>query len=256
VAAFHRDHWLARRALIAVCGDVDAEEVRRVLDRALREWRPGSDLPYTTPVLPPRAPRAALFAAEREQVHVFLGHLGIPRNEPDYPALVVMDHVLGTGPGFTNRCAMKLRDELGLAYTVTANITASAGVYPGTFTAYIGTSPDKVATAVAGFVREMRRMQDEPVGEAELAVAKSYVVGSFALSFQRAARRAAFMILAERFGLPADYLERAPLTFAAVSADDVQRAARKHLHPDMCCIAAAGPLSAGDLKRIVASRAR
>ena len=77
------------------------------------------------------------------------------------------------------------------------------------------------------------------LGPDELQVAKSYVVGCFALAFQRAARRAAYMILAERFRLPADYLESAPRTFAAVTADVVQRAARRHLNPDACCIAAA-----------------
>jgi len=248
VRAFHRDHWLGARAIIAVCGDVEPEQVCKVLDRALAKWPRGEDLPYPKVELPPLAPRCEVFEAEREQVHVFLGHLGIRRADPDYPALVVMDHVLGTGPGFTNRVAMRLRDELGLAYTVHANIHGSAGTYPGLFTAYIGTSPDKVGTAIDGFRAEMRRMQDEPVGEAELGVAKDYVVGSFALSFQRAARRANYMISAERYGLPEDYLERAPRTFAAITPDDVQRVARAHLHPDACCIAAAGPVERDALR--------
>ena len=192
-------------------------------------------------------PRDVHVPMAREQVHVFLGHLGIRRADPDYHALVVMDHVLGTGPGFTNRVAMRLRDELGLAYTVSANIHGSAGSYPGTFKAYIGTSPDKVRTAIEGFRAEMRRLQDERVGDAELGVAKDYVVGSFALSFQRASRRAEYMIAAERFSLPADNLESAPRLYAAVTSDDLLRVARKHLHPDRCCIAAAGPLRDSDL---------
>jgi len=160
----------------------------------------------------------------------------------------VMDHVLGTGPGFTNRVAMRLRDQLGLAYSVHANIHGTAGVYPGTFTAYIGTSPANVHTAIEGFLREIRRIQDEPVGRDELRTAKDYVVGSFALSFQRAARRAGYMISAERYKLPPDNLVSLPLLFAAVTPDDVQRVARKHLHPDACCVAAAGPIRKGDLK--------
>jgi zinc protease len=251
VVGFHRDNWVGRRALIAVCGDVDAEDVRAVLDRALARWEPGDDLPYPEPELPPLAARADVFRAAREQVHVFLGHLGVRRSDPDYPALVVMDHVLGTGPGFTNRVAMRLRDQLGLAYTVHANIHGTAGIYPGTFLAYIGTSPAKVATAISGFVAEMRRIQDEPVDTAELSIAKDYVVGSFALSFQRAVRRAGYMISAERYQLPSDHLEQAPRQFAAVTPDDVQRVARKHLHPRECCVAAAGPLAADELRRAV-----
>jgi zinc protease len=195
-----------------------------------------------------------VFPAKREQVHVFLGHLGVRRSDPDYPALVVMDHVLGAGPGFTNRVAMRLRDELGLAYTVHANIHGSAGVHPGAFTAYIGTSASKVPVAIEGFLREMRRIQDEPVGDAELATAKDYVVGSFALSFQRAARRANYMVTAERFGLPADHLERAPKVYAAITPEDVQRVARAHLHPQACVVAAAGPIREATLRKALASK--
>ena len=50
----------------------------------------------------------------REQVHVFLGHVGIRRSDPDFYALMVMDHVLGSGPGFTSRIARRLRDDEGV----------------------------------------------------------------------------------------------------------------------------------------------
>ena len=88
----------------------------------------------------------------REQVHVFLGHPGIRRDDPDFYKLSVMDHVLGTGPGFTDRISRKLRDEQGLCYTVSASITSSAGLEPGHFSAYIGTSPQNVARAIEGDV--------------------------------------------------------------------------------------------------------
>ncbi len=254
LTSFHRRNWVARRAVIAVCGPTPPAQVAALLDRALARWTPGEDLPITMPELPPRAPRCAAFHAAREQVHVQLGHLGVRRIDPDYPALVVMDHVLGAGPGFTNRVAMRLRDELGLAYSVHASIHSSAGLHPGTFTAYIGTSPDKVPVAIDGFLREMRRLQDEPVGAAELATAKDYVVGSFALSFQRAARRASYMVSAERFGLGDDYLEQAPKIYAAITPEDVQRVARRHLFPDACAAAAAGPISTAGLRRALARR--
>ena len=56
---------------------------------------------------------------DREQVHLYLGHLGIERRHPDWAALVVMDHVLGSGPGFTSRITRRLRDELGWRPSVT-----------------------------------------------------------------------------------------------------------------------------------------
>jgi zinc protease len=252
LVAFHRSNWVGCRALIAVCGDVEPRAVARAMDRRLAGWKRGVALPPREHHFPPRTVRVDAFEARREQVHLYVGHLGVPRMHPDYPALVVMDHVLGTGPGFTNRISRRLRDELGLAYTVHAAIHSSAGIHPGMFLAYIGTSPEHAATALGGFRSEIRRIQEQPVAEDELATAIDYVVGSYALSFQRAARRANYMISVERHGLPDDNLELLPRQIAAVTADQVQRAAREHLFPSHSVVASGGPLSARALRRIVA----
>ncbi len=240
-----RDHrasnWCGARLVIAVVGDVDLSEVRDRAERAFGRVPVGT--PYERPAasFPPIERRTAAFERDRQQVHVHLGHLGIERAHPDYVPLAVMDHVLGTGPGFTNRITRVLRDELGLAYTVHADIHGTAGRLPGMFRAYIGTSPEHVRTAVDGFVREMRRIGEEPVPEEELSVAKSYLVGSFAMGFERAARRAQYLVSAEIHGFPADHLERLPAEFAAVTVEDVLRVAAEHLHPDACAIAVSGP---------------
>lgn len=251
LVAHHRAHWVGKRMVIAVCGDVEPEAVRRLLDRELAGLPAGEDLAPREHLFPERAVRAAAFEADREQVHVYLGHLGIRRAHPDYPALVVMDHILGTGPGFTNRISQRLRDELGLAYTVHASIFASAGILPGAFQAYIGTSPRHVQTAIEGFLNEIRRIQDEPVSAEELRIATDYLVGSFALSFQRSSRRASYLISLERHGLPDDNLEHLPRQFAAVTIEDIQRVARTHLFPEQCVVSAGGPVKANRLRSIL-----
>jgi len=247
---FHRREWCGKRALIAFCGDVPAERVRRLLDRRLRAFPAGRALGPLDLDFPPRAVRARVFRAARQQVHVFLGHLGITRTDPDFAALTLMDHVLGTGPGFTNRVARRLRDELGLAYAVHASIAGSAGVLPGTFMAYIGTSPRHVATSVRGFRREIRRIQEELVPRDELELARSYLTGSFALGFERASRRVQTMVAAERIGLPDDHLEQLFEAFTRVTAEEVRRAARAHLFPRQACLVVAGPVDGKAVQRL------
>ena len=248
---FHASNWCAKRTLIAFCGDAPPAKVRRLLDSRLADWRAGEDLGPPDLAFPPRAPRVGAFEAERQQVHVFLGHLGITRTDPDYAALTVMDHVLGTGPGFTNRISRRLRDELGLAYTVSASISSSAGVLPGTFTAYIGTSPAHLATAVGGFLREIRRIQKELVPVDELALAKNYLTGSFVLGFERAARRVQTIVSAERNKLPDDHLSRLVHAFAAVTPEDVRRVSQKHLSAAEPCLVVAGPVKKKHVERLL-----
>ena len=244
LARFHRENWVASRAVLSVSGDVDPDEVARFLNRKLKPWTTGKPLDDPDRRFPKRSVRSKVFHAKRQQVHVYLGHLGIERSDPDYATLVVMDHILGTGPGFTARITKRLRDELGLAYTVHASIYSSAGILPGMFTAYIGTSPEHFETALEGFLVEMRRIRSEKVSAKELQLAQDYLTGSFALSFERASHRAAHLISVERNGFPEDHVERLLESFRAVTVAEVREAADRHLHPDETVLSVGGPIAA------------
>jgi zinc protease len=242
IHAHQRDHWVAARAVIAVCGDVQGESVRRFLERRLRGWRRGEPIELPGPDFPPLESRTAGFQADRQQVQVCLGHLGIKRSDPDYVAALVMDHILGTGPGFTDRISKRLRDQEGLAYSVQANLHGTAGVQPGMFLATIGTSPDKLSQALTGFIEEIARIRADLVLPEELDLARQYLTGSFVLGFERAARRAHYMVQAHRYGLPADDLATLPARIAAVSAEQIQSVAQRHLHPEALSLTVGGPI--------------
>lgn len=185
-------------------------------------------------------PRDAHIPMAREQVHVYLGHVGIRRTHPDFYVLSVMDHILGTGPGFTSRCSRKLRDEQGLCYAVSAGITPSAGEEPGTFTAYIGTSPEHRQKAVDGFLDEIRRIRSEAPSAQELQDVKDYLTGSFVFALERNSNLAAYAIRARRFGLGFDFLHRYPGIVRSITAEQVREAAERHLHPDRLAVISAG----------------
>ena len=248
----HAAHWGSSRAIIAVCGDVDPEEVYRHLLARLGDWDPGQLFEDSEHQFPACEPRAEAFEKGREQVHVYFGHLGVARDVPDYPAIVVMDHVLGDGPGFVNRLSKKLRDEQGLAYSVHGSMHHSAGLMPGTFTAYIGTSPEHVEQAVRGMRAEVRTLCEEPVGVDELQMAKDYVTGSMVLGYERASRRAGSLVAHEIHGFPEDHLETLRGAYAQVTSEDVLAAAQGHLFPQGASLAAAGSVSTERLQALLA----
>ncbi len=248
LAAFRRRNWVASRAVIAVCGNVSPAAVQRFFERRLENWKTGRDLGPPKLDFPRPAHRFDAFVASRQQVHLFLGHLGVRRNDPDYVPLMVMDHVLGTGPGFADRISRRLRDVEGLAYSVSANVHSSAGTHPGLFTAYIGTSAEKVPQALRGFIEEIERIREQPVAPEELELVHSYLTGSFVLGFERASRRAQYLVFAHRQGLPDDYLSNLPARIRSVSIEDVQRVARRHLRPDDLCLAGGGPIKKKQLQ--------
>ena len=101
--------------------------------------------------------REKLLTMAAQQSNIYLGHLGIERKNSDFYALQVLDTILGGGAGFTARIPQRLRDELGLAYTTFASITMTAGIDPGRFVAYIGTSPENTKLAIDGLLNRSAR---------------------------------------------------------------------------------------------------
>ncbi len=242
ILEFHQKFFVPSNCTIAVVGDFDPARALRDLTEAFGPW---SGPPVKWPDIPSierqTAPLEEFVEMEKEQVNIYVGHLGVPRNNPDFYVLNVLDVILGSSPGFTSRIPKRLRDEQGLAYSTYANITGSAGLDPGRFVAYIGTSPENRQRATQGILQEIREVVDHSVRPDELRDAQQYLTGSFVFHFQTNAQVARFMILAERYGLGFDYIERFPGLINAVTLDDLSRAAQTYLHPEAATTVVVGP---------------
>ena len=238
---YHATWFRPADGYIAAAGPEEPERTLDRLEKAFGKFRGKAQKHVSSPALDLAASgRDAHIPMAREQVHVYLGHLGIKRTHPDFYVLSVMDHILGTGPGFTSRCSRKLRDEQGLCYAVSAGITASAGEESGTFTAYIGTSPEHRQKAVDGFLAEIARIRSEVPSAQELQDVKDYLTGSFVFGLERNSNLAAYAIRARRFELGFDFVERYPDLVRAVTAEQVREAAERHLHPERLAVVSAG----------------
>ena len=239
--AHHKAHFSPHQAILSLAGDFDPGALIEQLDRSWGSLPVGITPKIKVPrVSRQRRRREKRISNQKRQCHIYLGHLGVRRRHADFYRLQVMDHILGMGAGFTDRLSRVLRDELGLAYTVYASISAAAQEQPGTFHAYIGTSPTNEEAAVAGMRREIRRIRDEPVTSEELSGAKSYLTGSFVFKFETLRQLCGYMLRAERFGL-GNYRTEYPSWINAVTAKDVQRVARTHLDPENLTLVVAGP---------------
>ena len=151
-----------------------------------------------------------------------------------------MDHILGLGAGFTDRISRKLRDELGLAYSVSANISLTAEIEPGMFAAYIATSAENMNRAIDGFLEEIRMIRTEHVSQEELNLAKDYITGSYVFNFETSNQLAHYLINLERYQLGEDFIWNFPELIQRVTIEDIQRVARQYLDPDNYYIASVG----------------
>jgi zinc protease len=246
LVAFHRGVFVPNNTIVAVVGDFDSDKVIAGIRKRTTDWKerklPKLDLP--NPPAAGKASQSIITDPSAAQLTVYLGHLGIKRDNQDYYKLLVMDHVLGTGAGFTDRLSATLRDRQGLAYQVTARITGTAGDEQGAFTGFIGTFPDKFAEVKAGFLKEINRIRDEAPSKEEVEDVKKYLTGTLAFSLTTCDQAADLLLAVDRFKLGADYLNDYRKAVEAVTPEDVRAVAKKYLHPDKLVLSAAGPVDA------------
>jgi predicted Zn-dependent peptidase len=170
------------------------------------------------------------------QTSVALGSLSVERTSADYFPLLVMNQVFGAGPA--SRLFRNLREDNGYTYGAYSNLTSSK--YPGILIAAAQVRTEVTEGALKEFMYEINRIRDERLPGDELDNAKRALTGSFALSLEQPATLLQNTVAQTLYGLPANYWDTYPQRIAAVTAEDVQRVARKYLNPANIQIVAVG----------------
>jgi zinc protease len=234
---WHQRYMDPSQLVLAVVGDVRASEVVELARQAFGEKTGKAAPPVRIEPDPPlAAPRRAVQTLARAQSHLVLGFRGARVTEPWRRTLEVMCTVL-SGQG--GRLFAELRDKQSLAYSVSS--FAVEGVDPGYLAVYIGTSPEKVESALSGIRRELARLRDERVSEEELLRAQRHLVGTHEVGLQRNGARAAMLALDYLYGLGAEPFHRYAEEIFAVDASEVQEVARRVIDFDREALAIVGP---------------
>jgi zinc protease len=245
---WHRERYRPQNTILGIAGDVRASDLLPKLEKWLAGWQ-RSELAEVWPRDPAAAGARKIFIVDRPgsvQTTVALGNIAIDRRSPDYLPMVVMNHVIGGGA--SGRLFLNLREEKGYTYGVYSNFTALR--YPGPWQAGGNMRTEVTAGALAEFFNEIWRIREEKVPPAELAAGKRALAARFALSLEQPAAILGLAIARKQYDLAADYWDSYPAKIMAVSADEVQRVARKYLDPDAMQLVAVG--DAGKIKGVLA----
>jgi predicted Zn-dependent peptidase len=254
LAAFHRRWWGPEGLVVAVSGDVDVEAIVGDLERRFAAWpEAAGGAPPWPPPAPGYQPKPGLYHVEKDipQGRTRIGHLTRqwdPQwSDPQAYAALVMNDILGGG-GFTSRITQRIRSDEGLAYSAGSSLGIGT-FWPGSFQVFFQSKNETVAYATKIALDEVRRMQEQPPSEEELRVSKGSFVESFPRGFESATAVANRFAGDEIVGRPHEYWYRYRERIAAVTAEQVQAAARAELHPDRLVVLTVGPwaqIAAGD----------
>jgi zinc protease len=209
---------------ISIVGDVDAKAAGELIDRAFARLPAKNDLVPVPAATPQGLGTRIVTNIDVPQAVVTFGGNGIERGDPDFMAAYIVNHILGGG-SFSSRLYREVREKRGLAYGVSDSLVwfrRAAVVLGGT-----ATRADRTADALAVIEQETKRMADQGPTAAELAAAKSYLKGAYALSLDSSSKIAAQLTQIQLDNLGIDYIERRDKMIEAVTIKDARRVAKR-----------------------------
>lgn len=228
IVAAHKAAIARDRVYVAAAGDINAEDLGRLLDTLL------GGLPATGAPQPPQAQWQAKGGVTVEdfpvpQSVVVFGHPGIERDDPDFFPAFILNEVLGGGR-FGTRLMEELREKRGLTYGVSTYLAPmDLGAMMG---GQFSSDNTKVAEAIDLVKSEWKRMAESGITEEELAHTKTYLTGSYPLRFDGNGPIARLLVGMQMEGLPIDYPVTRNAKIEAVTLADVARVAKRILLPD------------------------
>lgn len=225
---FHRRHYSAARAVIAIIGDIDRAQAQGIAEQLTARLPKGEAAPALPAVAVPPG-REQRIEHPASQSHLMIGTTAIAWGDPDQFALLVGNHVLGGG-GFVSRLYGEVREKRGLAYGVYSYFQPRQ--QSGPFVIGLQTQRDQTDAAlkvvrdtVAAFVRE------GPT-KVELIAAKANLVGGFPLRIDSNRKILDNLANIGINRLPLDYLERWSDRVESVTLAQIRAAFERHLRPE------------------------
>jgi zinc protease len=235
----HAALFAPSRAAIVVAGDVTKSVLAPKLEAAFGGWR-GTGSPALAPKTP-AAPRdeARVVWVDKPgapQSVVRLAEVGVPRLAADRDAISVMNAILGGM--FSSRINLNLREEHAYTYGASSSFQMRHGA--GHFSVGGNIVADKTAPTIVEIFKELRGMRDRPVSDEELQTAKENIKRAMPGRFETVGEVTGALSDIAVYGLPLDEYATRPARIDKITADDVLKAARAHLHPDAIKVVVVG----------------
>ena len=229
IVDFHRRHYNAANAVVALVGDLDRPAAEQLVNTLVGGLPPGEAVPPPPPVTPLTASQTVRVAHPSTQSHILIGQVGVKRADPAYYALYLGNHVLG-GNGLVSQLAQEIREKRGLAYGAYSAFTPMREAGP--FLINLQTRNDQVDTALSVAQATLRTFSTDGPPPQILQEARQNITGGFALDIASNSKLAGALAGIAFYGLPLDYLRSYIARMNAISPEQVRTAWQGHIQPE------------------------
>lgn len=226
---FYDNHYGAAHTVVAIIGDVSRAEAEAIAEQVtgkLAEQGTCEELPKVAALAKPQVQRIAHPAT---QTHITIGAPGIARSDPDYFTLYVGNYILGGG-GFDSRILNEIRQKRGLAYSAYSYFIPLQ--QPGPFQLGMQTKKQDADVALKVAQETLNKYIQEGPSAAELKQAKNNIILGFPLRIDNNRKLLEYLGVIGFYNLPLSYLDDFPRQIEKVTAQAIQAAFKRHVHPD------------------------
>lgn len=236
--SFYERFYVASNGVLALVGDLTLAQARALADRLDDALNKGQK----APALP--APSALTSAVqvsvpfESQQTQILMGVLGMTRNDPDYFALYLGNHILG-GSGFGSRLMQEVREKRGLTYSVYSYFSPMQA--RGPFIMGTQTRNDRAQESLNVMRQTLAEFVEKGPTPEELRAAKDNVLGGFALKIDSNSEQVQYWAMIGFYDLPLSYLQDFKDQIRRVSVTDIRRAFARRIDPELLLEVRLGP---------------
>jgi zinc protease len=234
VASLHASTFTPSCATLVVAGALPHDALLRTAADAFGDWKDEATslaIQIASAIEPSPMTPSRLAIVPREgaaQSELRIGHLSTRRNTPDYPALLVMNALLGGQ--FVSRINLKLREEKGYTYGARTGFDWRRGLSPFVLQASVHTA--STADAISDSIAEINGMRgSRPPTHDELTLAKASLTRGYPRNFETAQQVARSVAQLALYDLPDTYFAEFVPKVNAIDGDHVTQAAARYLDP-------------------------
>ncbi len=236
--ALHSTAYHPGLLVVAAAGNVDHDQLVELLDRTGWNDRPtGRTNDLNVPAARPAPPSWQTVSREGTQTHIVLGCPTLGQTDPRRHAMVLLSLILGGG--MSSRLFQRVREELGLAYSVYTFQTFYAAT--GVHGVYVGTAPKTADAALAAIEEELARVVETGLPEEELRQGKGQLKGQLTLSLESPTARMYRAAAVELYGEPYRTLDEMLALVDAITPETIRELAREFFAPRQQTVLMLGP---------------
>ncbi|HEY2499579.1 MAG TPA: pitrilysin family protein [Candidatus Angelobacter sp.] len=235
---WHQRTMAPANMILGVAGDFDSAAMEQKLRQAFGSMPRGEK--FVSAPITFHSAKPGIYFVEKNDVNqseIEMVDLGIDRRNPDYYPIEVMNQLFGGG--FASRLFINIRTKQGLAYSVGGGVGAAPD-HPGITRFAMGTKSGSTAAGIDALRREMDKLITGTVSTEEMKKAKDAILNSFIFEFDSKQKVLAERMRYEFYGFPPDFLEQYRANIEKVTASDVDRVARKYVHPEKMAVLVVG----------------